>query len=60
MELLEIISSANHKIDEPRFYGAIYETTNRKIHISTYGKLLLKYENEFLKRVKSIVFILIK
>ena len=29
------ISSANHKIDEPRFYGAIYETPNKKIHVST-------------------------
>lgn len=45
-------SSANHKIDEPRFYGAIYETSNRKIHVSTYGELLLKYENDIIKRNK--------
>lgn len=45
-------SSANHKIDEPRFYGAIYETANRKIHVSTYGELLLKYENDIIKRNK--------
>lgn len=48
-------SSANHKIDEPRFYGAIYETANRKIHVSAYGELLLKYENEFLKRNKIFI-----
>lgn len=48
-------SSANHKIDEPRFYGAIYETANRKIHVSTYGELLLKYENEILKRNKIFI-----
>ena len=40
------VSSANHKIDEPRFYGAIYETPNRKIHVSSYGELLLKYEKD--------------
>ena len=49
------ISSANHKIDEPRFYGAIYETSNKKIHISTYGELLLKYENEIEKRNKVFI-----
>ena len=48
-------SSANHKIDEPRFYGAIYETANRKIHVSTYGELLLKYENEIDKRNKVFI-----
>lgn len=49
------MSSANHKIDEPRFYGAIYETANRKIHVSTYGELLLKYENELEKRNKVFI-----
>lgn len=49
------MSSANHKIDEPRFYGAIYETANRKIHVSTYGELLLKYENEIEKRNKVFI-----
>ena len=49
------ISSANHKIDEPRFYGAIYETANKKIHVSTYGELLLKYENDVLKRNKVFI-----
>ena len=49
------MSSANHKIDEPRFYGAIYETANRKIHVSTYGELLLKYENEIDKRNKIFI-----
>lgn len=49
------LSSANHKIDEPRFYGAIYETANRKIHVSTYGELLLKYENELEKRNKVFI-----
>lgn len=49
------MSSANHKIDEPRFYGAIYETANRKIHVSTYGELLLKYENEIDKRNKVFI-----
>ena len=48
-------SSANHKIDEPRFYGAIYETANRKIHVSSYGELLLKYENEEVKRNKVFI-----
>lgn len=48
-------SSANHKIDEPRFYGAIYETANRKIHVSTYGELLLKYECDIVKRNKVFV-----
>lgn len=48
-------SSANHKIDEPRFYGAIYETPNRKIHVSSYGELLIKYENEIEKRNKVFV-----
>ncbi len=46
------MSSANHKIDEPRFYGAIYETTNKKIHVSTYGELLIKYANDVEKRNK--------
>lgn len=49
------MSSANHKIDEPRFYGAIYETANRKIHVSTYGELLLKYEQEIEKRNKVFI-----
>lgn len=49
------LSSANHKIDEPRFYGAIYETPNKKIHVSTYGELLLKYENDIEKRNKVFV-----
>lgn len=49
------LSSANHKIDEPRFYGAIYETPNRKIHVSTYGELLLKYENDKCKRNKVFI-----
>ena len=49
------ISSANHKIDEPRFYGAIYETPNKKIHVSTYGELLLKYEKDIEKRNKIFI-----
>ena len=49
------LSSANHKIDEPRFYGAIYETANRKIHVSSYGELLLKYENNEIKRNKVFI-----
>lgn len=49
------ISSANHKIDEPRFYGAIYETPNKKIHVSSYGKLLLKYKEDNLKRNKVFI-----
>lgn len=49
------ISSANHKIDEPRFYGAIYETANKKIHVSTYGELLLKYEDKIEKRNKVFI-----
>lgn len=49
------LSSANHKIDEPRFYGAIYETSNKKIHVSSYGELLLKYENEVEKRNKVFI-----
>lgn len=48
-------SSANHKIDEPRFYGAIYETPNKKIHVSSYGELLLKYEDEIEKRNKVFI-----
>ena len=48
-------SSANHKIDEPRFYGAIYETSNKKIHVSSYGELLLKYESDELKRNKVFI-----
>lgn len=48
-------SSANHKIDEPRFYGAIYETANRKIHVSSYGELLLKYEQDEVKRNKVFI-----
>lgn len=48
-------SSANHKIDEPRFYGAIYETANRKIHVSSYGELLLKYEQDEIKRNKVFI-----
>lgn len=49
------LSSANHKIDEPRFYGAIYETPNRKIHVSSYGELLLKYEKDIIKRNKIFI-----
>lgn len=49
------LSSANHKIDEPRFYGAIYETPNRKIHVSSYGELLLKYEKDITKRNKIFI-----
>lgn len=52
------LSSANHKIDEPRFYGAIYETANKKIHVSTYGELLLKYETEIEKRNKVFIAML--
>lgn len=52
------ISSANHKIDEPRFYGAIYETPNKKIHVSTYGELLLKYEKNIDKRNKIFIAML--
>lgn len=52
------ISSANHKIDEPRFYGAIYETSNKKIHVSSYGELLLKYENNIIKRNKIFIAML--
>ena len=48
-------SSANHKIDEPRFYGAIYETSNKKIHVSSYGELLLKYEQDEVKRNKVFI-----
>ena len=48
-------SSANHKIDEPRFYGAIYETSNKKIHVSSYGELLLKYEKDIIKRNKVFI-----
>lgn len=51
-------SSANHKIDEPRFYGAIYETANRKIHVSSYGELLLKYEHDEIKRNKVFIAML--
>ena len=43
-------STANHKIDEVRFYGGIYETTNHKLHLSTYGELLLKYQDDLVKR----------
>ena len=46
------MSSANHKIDEPRFYGAIYETPNGKIQMSNYGQLLLKYKDNIIKRNK--------
>lgn len=49
------VSSANHKIDEPRFYGAIYETSNKKIHVSSYGELLLKYMDDVKKR--NMIFI---
>lgn len=49
------LSSANHKIDEPRFYGAIYETPNKKIHVSSYGELLLKYERDEIKRNKVFI-----
>ena len=49
------LSSANHKIDEPRFYGAIYETANKKIHVSSYGELLLKYEKDIEKRNKVFI-----
>lgn len=45
-------STANHKIDEVRFYGGIYETTNHKLHLSTYGELMLKYQNDIVKRNK--------
>ena len=45
-------STANHKIDEVRFYGGIYETTNHKLHISTHGELLLKYQTNEIKRNK--------
>ncbi|MDD2376977.1 MAG: hypothetical protein PHD15_06260 [Clostridia bacterium] len=45
-------STANHKIDEVRFYGGLYETSGRKIHISSYGELLLKYRKDELKRNK--------
>ena len=45
-------STANHKIDEIRFYGGIYETSNHKLHLSTYGELLLKYQENELKRNK--------
>ena len=49
------LSSANHKIDEPRFYGAIYETANKKIHVSTYGELLMKYQDDQVKRNKVFI-----
>ena len=52
------LSSANHKIDEPRFYGAIYETPNKKIHVSSYGELLLKYENDIVKKNKVFIAML--
>lgn len=52
------VSSANHKIDEPRFYGAIYETPNKKIHVSSYGELLLKYENDLINRNKIFIAML--
>ena len=45
-------STANHKIDEVRFYGGIYETTNHKLHLSTFGELLLKYQGDIVKRNK--------
>lgn len=48
-------SSANHKIDEPRFYGAIYETPNKKIHVSTHGELLLRYRDDIKKRNKVFI-----
>lgn len=51
-------SSANHKIDEARFYGAIYETSNRKIHVSSYGELLIKYIDDFEKRNKVFIAML--
>lgn len=49
------ISSANHKIDEPRFYGAIYETPNKRLHVSTYGELLLKYMDDKIKQRKVFI-----
>ena len=52
------MSSANHKIDEPRFYGAIYETPNKKIHVSSFGELLLKYEDDISKRNKVFISML--
>ena len=52
------LSSANHKIDEPRFYGAIYETPNKKIHVSSYGELLLKYKADIIKRNKVFISML--
>lgn len=52
------LSSANHKIDEPRFYGAIYETPNKKIHVSSYGELLLKYKDDKNKRNKVFISML--
>ena len=51
-------STANHKIDEVRFYGGIYETTNHKLHLSTYGELLLKYQNDLIKRNKIFIAML--
>lgn len=51
-------STANHKIDEVRFYGGIYETANHKLHLSTYGELLLKYQDDILKRNKIFVSML--
>lgn len=49
------LSSANHKIDEPRFYEAIYETSNKKIHLSSYGELLLKYKEDIKTRNKVFI-----
>lgn len=49
------MSSANHKIDEPRFYGAIYETSNKKIHVSSFGELLIKYSDDIIKRNKIFI-----
>lgn len=51
-------STANHKIDEVRFYGGIYETANHKLHLSTYGELLLKYKDDEIKRNKIFISML--
>lgn len=48
-------STANHKIDEVRFYGGLYETSGGKIHISSYGELLLKYKEDELRRNKIFI-----
>jgi hypothetical protein len=50
----ESISSANHNIDEPFFYGLIYKFQN-KVFISKYGELIYKFWGDFEKR--RIIFI---